>query len=134
MPDYTYLIVGGGMTADAAVQGIRDADTAGTIGLISAEPHPPYNRPPLSKGLWKGEAEETIWRKTANAGAELHLARRAVGIDLEAHTVTASGSCSSPRGARSGACLSRRIRSSISARSTTTAACARSLSRTCALR
>ena len=88
MPNYTYLIVGGGMTADAGVQGIRDADPAGAIGLISAEPHPPYNRPPLSKGLWKGEPEESIWRKTAARGAELHLARRALGIDVAAHTVT----------------------------------------------
>ncbi|PYO28103.1 MAG: pyridine nucleotide-disulfide oxidoreductase, partial [Gemmatimonadetes bacterium] len=50
MPDYTYLIVGGGMTADAAVQAIREADPAGSIGMIGAEPHPPYDRPPLSKG------------------------------------------------------------------------------------
>ena len=49
MPDYTYVIVGGGMTADAAAQAIREADPAGTIGLISAEPHPPYDRPPLSR-------------------------------------------------------------------------------------
>jgi len=49
MPDYTYLIVGGGMTADAAAQALHEADPAGSIGLISAEPHPPYDRPPLSK-------------------------------------------------------------------------------------
>ncbi|MDF2760744.1 MAG: hypothetical protein K0S99_3379, partial [Thermomicrobiales bacterium] len=30
--DYTYLIVGGGMTADAAVHGIREVDADGTIG------------------------------------------------------------------------------------------------------
>src|SRR5207247_1194127 len=65
MPDYTYLMVGGGMTADAAAQALHKADPAGSIGLISAEPHPPYDRPPLSKALWKGEPEEKIWRKTA---------------------------------------------------------------------
>ena len=48
MPDFKYLIVGGGMTADAAVQGIRELDPSGSIGLVSAERHPPYNRPPLS--------------------------------------------------------------------------------------
>src|SRR5947208_3330862 len=88
MPDYTYVIVGGGMTADAAAQAIREADPAGTIGLISAEPHPPYDRPPLSKALWKGEPEEKIWRKTASTGAELHLGRRIGAIDLRAHQVT----------------------------------------------
>jgi len=87
-PRYSYLIIGGGMTADAAVAGIREADAAGTIGLISAEPHPPYNRPPLSKGLWKGEAEESLWRTAAKAGAELHLGRRAVALDPARHSVT----------------------------------------------
>jgi hypothetical protein len=38
------------MTADAAAHGIRKHDTRGSIGLISAESHAPYNRPPLSKG------------------------------------------------------------------------------------
>jgi hypothetical protein len=32
-----YLIVGGGMTADAAVRGIRELDGTGSIGLMSAE-------------------------------------------------------------------------------------------------
>src|SRR5213595_1366370 len=88
MPDYTYVIVGGGMTADAAAEAIREADPAGTIGVISAEPHPPYDRPPLSKALWKGEPEEKIWRKTASTGAELHVGRRIGAIDLRAHQVT----------------------------------------------
>ena len=88
MPDYTYVIVGGGMTADAAAQAIHDADPAGSIGLISAEAHPPYDRPPLSKALWKGEPEEKIWRKTAATGAALHLGRRITAIDPRGHTAT----------------------------------------------
>ena len=88
MPDYTYLIVGGGMTADAAAQAIHEADPSGTIGLIGAEPHPPSDRPPLSKALWKGEAEEKIWRKTAATGATLHLGRRVTAIDPRGRTVT----------------------------------------------
>jgi NADPH-dependent 2,4-dienoyl-CoA reductase/sulfur reductase-like enzyme len=81
MPDYSYLIVGGGMTADAAAKAIRAADPKGSIGLVSADPHPPYDRPPLSKALWKGEPEEKIWRKTDETGAVLHLGRRITGID-----------------------------------------------------
>jgi len=81
MPDYTYLIVGGGMTADAAAKAIRAADPKGSIGLVSADPHPPYDRPPLSKALWKGEPEEKIWRKTDETGTVLHLGRRVTGID-----------------------------------------------------
>jgi 3-phenylpropionate/trans-cinnamate dioxygenase ferredoxin reductase component len=85
---YDYLIVGGGMTADAAVRGIREADPSGTIGLVSAEAHPPYNRPPLSKALWKGEPEATIWRGTEAAGAALHLGRRATALDLAGRRVS----------------------------------------------
>ena len=88
MAHYRYLIIGGGMTADAATHGIRKHDTSGSIGLIGAEPHPPYNRPPLSKGLWKGEAEGSIWRKAAETGAQLHLGRRAARLDVSRRRVT----------------------------------------------
>ena len=69
--DTKYLIVGGGMTADAAVKGIREHDVDGSIVLVGAEPHPPYKRPPLTKGLWSGGDEAKIWKNTADAGAEL---------------------------------------------------------------
>src|SRR5690349_572703 len=88
MPDYTYLVVGGGMTADAAIQALHDADPKGSVGLVGAEPHPPYDRPPLSKALWKGEPEEKIWRKTSATGATLHLGRRVTAIDPAGHTAT----------------------------------------------
>ena len=71
-----YLIVGGGLTADAACRGIREHDPDGTIGLVGDEPHPPYARPPLSKALWKGDDEDTIWRGTAELGVDLRLGRR----------------------------------------------------------
>lgn len=87
MVEYQYLIVGGGMTADAAVKGIRSVDSEGSIGLISAEPDPPYDRPPLSKGVWLGKELSTIWRATGDRGAELHLNRRAVSLDPAEHTV-----------------------------------------------
>src|SRR5437867_438951 len=86
--DYPYLIVGGGMTADAAARAIREADPKAPIGLISAEAHPPYNRPPLSKALWKGDAESSIWRGTDQAGVDLLLGRRVTAIDAAARTVT----------------------------------------------
>ena len=82
MPQYKYLIVGGGMTADAAIGGIRQGDSSGTIGLIGAEPHPPYNRPPLSKGLWKGASVDTIWRHTNGQGVDFHLGRSVEGLDV----------------------------------------------------
>jgi 3-phenylpropionate/trans-cinnamate dioxygenase ferredoxin reductase subunit len=72
---YQYLVIGGGMTSEAAVRGIRQVDPAGTIGLISAESHPPYNRPPLSKGLWKGEPETGIWLDPPSGATDLILGR-----------------------------------------------------------
>ncbi len=81
MPNYRYLIIGGGMAADAGVRGIRDADGEGTIGLVSAEPHAPYDRPPLTKGLWKGKSPESIWRTAAAQESALHLGCRVVEID-----------------------------------------------------
>jgi 3-phenylpropionate/trans-cinnamate dioxygenase ferredoxin reductase subunit len=81
MKQYRYLIVGGGLTGDAAVRGIRELDAKGSIGMISMEPDPPYTRPTLSKGLWKGRKIETIWRNTQDLGAELHLGRRVTNLD-----------------------------------------------------
>jgi NADPH-dependent 2,4-dienoyl-CoA reductase/sulfur reductase-like enzyme len=83
-----YLVVGGGMTADAACKGIRAADPEGAIVLVGEEPHPPYDRPPLSKALWKGTEEEAIWRKTEDAGVELRTGRRIVALDVDRRTAT----------------------------------------------
>ena len=81
MQHYPYLIIGGGMTADAAVRGIRELDTKSPIGLIGAESDPPYARPPLTKALWKGEPFDSVWRKTSEVGVDLHLGRRASTLD-----------------------------------------------------
>ena len=91
MKSYRYLIVGGGMAADAVCKGIRSLDETGTIGLVGEEPHAPYKRPPLTKGLWAGDDEEKIWRKTDEKGVELHLGRRVVSIDAAAKRVQDGG-------------------------------------------
>ncbi len=88
MTDYRYLVVGGGMTADAACKGIRSVDPDGSIGLIGDEPDPPYARPPLSKGLWLGKDESSIWRGTEEQGVDLKLGREVVALDLDSRTVT----------------------------------------------
>lgn len=88
MNSYIYLIVGGGMTADAAVRGIREGDPDGSIAVLSAEEYPPYDRPPLSKNLWTGKPLELIWRNTEEAGSDLFLDTWAVGGDLAGKTIT----------------------------------------------
>lgn len=81
MPNYTYLIVGGGMTGAAAVAGIREGDHDGTIGIIGDESHPPYDRPPLSKALWKGDPLDGIWRNVDGIGVTSHIGRTVRSLD-----------------------------------------------------
>jgi 3-phenylpropionate/trans-cinnamate dioxygenase ferredoxin reductase component len=88
MASYRYLVVGGGMTGDAVCRGIRDHDTEGSIGLVAEEPHEPYARPPLSKALWKGKSEDSIWRGTPDLGVDLHLGRRIESLDVAGLTAT----------------------------------------------
>ena len=85
---YNYLIVGGGIAADAAVRGIREVDAEGTIGVVSKDTDPPYKRPWLSKALWKGKSVDKVWYNTESRGAELHLGRAVQTLDLAANQVT----------------------------------------------
>jgi 3-phenylpropionate/trans-cinnamate dioxygenase ferredoxin reductase component len=88
MKQYQYLIIGGGMTAAAALAGIREVDAAGSIGLLTTETHHPYDRPPLSKKLWQGKATvEKIMRKTPDA-TDFYLGRTAQAVDLAGKRVT----------------------------------------------
>jgi NADPH-dependent 2,4-dienoyl-CoA reductase/sulfur reductase-like enzyme len=92
MKPYKYFIVGGGMTADAAIQGIRERDKTGTIGVLCGEKDPPYDRPPLSKQLWTGKPLDVIWRKPEKTGAVVVLSTRAIKGDATAKTITDSRS------------------------------------------
>jgi NADPH-dependent 2,4-dienoyl-CoA reductase/sulfur reductase-like enzyme len=82
-----YLIVGTGMTAHAAAVGIREVDPEGPILMIGAEHHPPYARPPLSKGLWAEKPLESIWLSETIDGVERRLGRTVVSIDLQKREV-----------------------------------------------
>ncbi|MFL5959604.1 MAG: NAD(P)/FAD-dependent oxidoreductase [Gaiellaceae bacterium] len=82
-----YLIVGAGMTGDMAAKGIREHDPDGSITMIGVDPHPPYKRPLLTKGLWQGAPEEKLWREPVE-GVELVTGTRIVSLDLARHTAT----------------------------------------------
>ena len=83
---HDYLIVGAGMAADAAAKAIREVDAAADIGLVGEESAPPYQRPPLSKALWKGDKQlADIDLGTAASGATLYQGRRIVALDRAAH-------------------------------------------------
>jgi 3-phenylpropionate/trans-cinnamate dioxygenase ferredoxin reductase component len=87
MKQYKYLIVGSGMTADAAVRGIRELDANSSIGMISYETEMPYARPPLSKGMWKGSPLETIWRGTEKLNVDFLLGRKVTELDPAAKRI-----------------------------------------------
>ena len=89
------VIVGGGLAAAKTAEALRDEGYAGSIVLFSAEPHVPYERPPLSKGFLKGEqsADETIvlpesWY--AEHDVELRLGTEVTAVDADAHEVEAA--------------------------------------------
>lgn len=52
---YTYAIVGSGLAAGSAVQGLRERSKSDSIVLLGREREIPYHRPPLSKDLWFGK-------------------------------------------------------------------------------
>jgi NADPH-dependent 2,4-dienoyl-CoA reductase/sulfur reductase-like enzyme len=83
---FKYIIVGGGAAGASAIEGIRQRDQSGSVALFSKEPHLPYDRPPLSKGLWMGKAtvdqlplhEESFYRTNA---VRVHLGAEVVDVD-----------------------------------------------------
>lgn len=52
----TFVIVGANLAGGAAAAALREEGFDGTVILIGAEPHPPYERPPLSKEYLRGES------------------------------------------------------------------------------
>jgi 3-phenylpropionate/trans-cinnamate dioxygenase ferredoxin reductase subunit len=95
MPDstYTYLIVGGGLTGASAAQEIRERDKSGSVLLIGAEKHLPYDRPPLSKKLWFGQKKvEEIFLHDMNFYDQNHMElmvdTKVISLDVKNKTVT----------------------------------------------
>ena len=55
--DVDILIVGGGLAGASCAEGLREEGFDGSVLLVGREPHPPYERPPCSKDLLRGESE-----------------------------------------------------------------------------
>jgi 3-phenylpropionate/trans-cinnamate dioxygenase ferredoxin reductase subunit len=53
--DGVHVIVGGGVAGGTAALGLRAAGHEGRVVIVCEEDHPPYSRPPLSKGVVRGE-------------------------------------------------------------------------------
>ncbi|MGY3617898.1 FAD-dependent oxidoreductase [Bradyrhizobium sp. USDA 10063] len=87
------VIVGAGQAAAAAIRAMRAGGFDGSIDLVGAEPHPPYERPPLSKEFLLGTAEfsSSVRLSETDAtqfGVRLHLGMAATAIDPAQRRIT----------------------------------------------
>ncbi|MFD3934551.1 NAD(P)/FAD-dependent oxidoreductase [Streptomyces sp. NPDC058611] len=55
------VIVGAGMAGVQTAVALRDQGFTGPVTLLGAEPHQPYDRPPLSKAVLLGKAEDSAF-------------------------------------------------------------------------
>ncbi|HZC61642.1 MAG TPA: FAD-dependent oxidoreductase [Streptosporangiaceae bacterium] len=75
------VIVGGGLAGSRAAAELRAEGYPGQITMLGAEPHPPYDRPPLSKKLMMGELDSTSLDTDAAAlRLDLRLDEAATGL------------------------------------------------------
>ncbi|MFE7980148.1 NAD(P)/FAD-dependent oxidoreductase [Streptomyces shenzhenensis] len=86
------VIVGASAAGLAAAETLRREGYDGTLTLVGDEPHPPYDRPPLSKQVLAAEwPPERTWLRTpdelAALGVELSLGVAASGLDMTDRTV-----------------------------------------------
>jgi len=88
------VVIGGGLAGANAVEELREQGYSGDITLLGAEPHPPYERPPLSKGVLLGNdepdsvfvhdeqwyADQQVDLRTGSAVTALNLDGRRVNV------------------------------------------------------
>jgi NADPH-dependent 2,4-dienoyl-CoA reductase/sulfur reductase-like enzyme len=76
------VVIGGGLAGFEAIVALREHGYRGVLTLVSAEPHLPYDRPPLSKAVLRGEANrsdlEADWEEL---DVEVRLDCRATRLD-----------------------------------------------------
>ncbi len=80
------VIIGAGQAGGRAAEALRCAGHAGSITLVGEEPHPPYERPALSKDLLhEGHRDRIAWVRPAAwyeaNGVNLLRGRRVVAVD-----------------------------------------------------
>ncbi|MBZ9644281.1 NAD(P)/FAD-dependent oxidoreductase [Streptomyces sp. PSKA30] len=87
------VVVGAGMAGVQTAVALREQGFTGSVTLIGAEPHQPYDRPPLSKAVLLGTAEGSAFDVDFEAlEIELHLGREVLGVRPDEHELdTAAG-------------------------------------------
>ena len=89
------LIVGAGLAGLRAVEGARAAGWPGPITIVGDEPHPPYDRPPLSKAALSSENPPDVPALRSSEVIDELRVRHLAGVrvdrlDTERRTVTTS--------------------------------------------
>ncbi len=92
MVDRGMVIVGAGECGTCAAFALREEGYSGPVTLVGAEPHLPYERPPLSKGAMAGDPLKLIAAEQRFAEAGITLVRGAdvTSIDRVAREATLS--------------------------------------------
>lgn len=91
-PDASVVIAGGGLAAQRACETLRRLGHEGRVIVLCEEPHAPYDRPPLSKGVLSGERpaappslRPAAWHEEHDI--ELLAANAAVALDPQSRSV-----------------------------------------------
>lgn len=87
------VVVGAGMAGVQTAVALREQGFPGRITLIGAEPHQPYDRPPLSKAVLLGKAEGSAFEVDFEGlGVELRLGETVTDVRAREHEIdTTSG-------------------------------------------
>jgi len=89
-PKQGVVIVGGGLAAVRTAEELRREEYAGPITIVSDETRLPYDRPPLTKDVLRGERDDTTLEPPefyASRDIDLRLGCGARGVDTAAQTV-----------------------------------------------
>lgn len=91
VPDNGIVIVGGGLAAVRTAEELRREEYPGPISIVSDETRLPYDRPPLTKEVLRGERDDTTLEPPefyASHDIGLRLGCGARSVDTAAQSVT----------------------------------------------
>ena len=93
---FDYLLIGGGVASAQCAAELRRRGAEGSILLVGREPHPPYDRPPISKAYLRGDhpphdayVHSEEWY--SDNDVELLTSTSVMGLDLDARTAKLQG-------------------------------------------
>jgi 3-phenylpropionate/trans-cinnamate dioxygenase ferredoxin reductase subunit len=116
MADLHYVIVGGGLAAASAIEGIREVDHSGPITLLTAERELPYHRPPLSKTFLAGKdtvdvvrVHDAAWYRDQKVRVRLGQTAKSVHIAKQGVTLQTGERVSYDRLLIATGCSARRL-------------------------